>query len=108
MIKQCIGEFHFLTACEDKEPRINSPDSLYGEIVLSDHLFADLWQCVRTPDQLRSLSFDVFGEAMQRMQSYSRLEYNWIVPSEPLRPVNLHIASFSYCVAHKNETAAMS
>lgn len=108
LIKQCIGEFHFLAAYEYKDLGINEPDSLYGKIVLSDRLFAELWQCVRTPNcKFNSVYLDVFGEAMQWVPSYGRQEFNWTVPSELRLAVPLHIASFMYWAGQgKYETAA--
>ena len=95
LIKQSIGEFHFLAAFEDREMRINEPDRLFGSVIVSESMFADLWQCARTPNcKFHSVFFDVFGERMQDVKSYGRTEFNWTVP-EPSR-FGLHIASFSY------------
>lgn len=63
LVRQSVGAFHFHAASE--ESGIKEPDSLFGEVVVSDSLFASLWLCVRTPScKFHFIFFDVFGAAM--------------------------------------------
>ena len=103
VIKECIGDLHFLAAWEDREMKIKDPDTLYANVGVSEEMFSDIWHCVRTPNnEFQSLYFGVFGEAMQLMKSYGRDEYNWTVPAESFKAVPLHIASFSYWAGQRS------
>ncbi len=96
-VRQRVGELVFVEAYEDGELGIRQPDTVWGELVVPEVMFSDLWQLIRAGGaKINGAALSVFGSRMRRSdEPFGALTYCWAVEALPSRSP-LYIAEFSY------------
>jgi len=102
-VTERIGNLSFIGAYEDRELSIKEDDSLWADIVLPELMFADMWTWVRSGARMKSISFDVYGEAMQKVHDYTTVMYHWIAKDDTGFGSFLYMTNFTYSFAREGD-----